>query len=117
MIDPKVVELQIYNGLPHLAAPVVHDQEGHPRAKVGRQRDGEAIPDFCQGRARNISGLTRAPRKPAKQDQAELPLDETGEGFAVEMDEKVSVPREDDIEIPDKLSYIVVIIDELATSC
>ena len=25
MIDPKVVELQIYNGLPHLAAPVVHD--------------------------------------------------------------------------------------------
>ena len=30
------------------------------------------------------------------------------------MDEEVSVPREDDIEIPDKLSYIVVIIDELA---
>ena len=30
------------------------------------------------------------------------------------MDEEVSVPREDDIEIPDKLSYIIVIIDELA---
>src|SRR5207248_5013746 len=36
------------------------------------------------------------------------------EGFAVEVDEEIVVPREDDIVIPDKLSYIVVIIDELA---
>ena len=36
------------------------------------------------------------------------------EGFAVEVDEEIVVPREDDIVIPEKLSYIVVIIDELA---
>jgi S-DNA-T family DNA segregation ATPase FtsK/SpoIIIE len=36
------------------------------------------------------------------------------EGFAVEVDEQIVVPREEDIIIPEKLSYIVVIIDELA---
>ena len=33
---------------------------------------------------------------------------------AVEVDEEIVVPREEDIVIPEKLSYIVVIIDELA---
>ena len=28
MIDPKVVELSVYNGIPHLLIPVVTDQEG-----------------------------------------------------------------------------------------
>jgi len=32
----------------------------------------------------------------------------------VELDEEIVVPREDDVVIPEKLSYIVVIIDELA---
>jgi S-DNA-T family DNA segregation ATPase FtsK/SpoIIIE len=36
------------------------------------------------------------------------------DGFAVEVDEEIVVPREDDIVIPERLSYIVVIIDELA---
>ena len=36
------------------------------------------------------------------------------DGFAVEVDEQIVVPRDDDIVIPEKLSYIVVIIDELA---
>ena len=116
MIDPKVVELQIYNGLPHLAAPVVHDPKKVILALKWVVNEMEKrYQIFAKVGARNISGFNSRPKKkPAKQDQAELPLDETGEGFAVEMDEEVSVPREDDIEIPDKLSYIVVIIDELA---
>ena len=32
----------------------------------------------------------------------------------MEVDEQIVVPREEDIVIPEKLSYIVVIIDELA---
>jgi S-DNA-T family DNA segregation ATPase FtsK/SpoIIIE len=36
MIDPKVVELQQYNALPHLVVPVVTDpEEGDPRACAG----------------------------------------------------------------------------------
>jgi S-DNA-T family DNA segregation ATPase FtsK/SpoIIIE len=41
-------------------------------------------------------------------------VEATADGFAVELDEEIVVPREDDIVIPEKLSYVVVIIDELA---
>ena len=69
---------------------------------------------FAKVGSRNIDGFnSRSLKKTKKANQAELPLDE-GEGFAVEMDQEVTVKREDEIEIPDKLSYIVVIIDELA---
>jgi S-DNA-T family DNA segregation ATPase FtsK/SpoIIIE len=115
MIDPKVVELQIYNGLPHLAAPVVHDPKKVILALKWVVNEMEKrYQIFAKVGARNIDGFnSRTRKKPEKADQAELPLDE-GEGFAVEMDQEVTVKREDEIEIPDKLSYIVVIIDELA---
>ena len=115
MIDPKVVELQIYNGLPHLAAPVVHDPKKVILALKWVVNEMEKrYQIFAKVGARNISGFNSRPKKkPNKTDQPELPLDE-GEGFAVEMDQEVSIPREDEVEIPDKLSYIVVIIDELA---
>ena len=115
MIDPKVVELQIYNGLPHLAAPVVHDPKKVILALKWVVNEMEKrYQIFAKVGARNISGFnSRSKKKQNKTDQPELPLDE-GEGFAVEMDQEVSIPREDEIEIPDKLSYIVVIIDELA---
>jgi S-DNA-T family DNA segregation ATPase FtsK/SpoIIIE len=72
---------------------------------------------------RNIKSFNERPRHkpPPPPPEPELPLTtrkekiEAGaDGFAVEVDEQIVVPREDDIVIPDKLSYIVVIIDELA---
>ncbi|HIL73280.1 MAG TPA: DNA translocase FtsK, partial [Verrucomicrobia bacterium] len=115
MIDPKVVELQIYNGLPHLAAPVVHDPKKVILALKWVVNEMEKrYQIFAKVGSRNIAGFnSRSKKKPEKPDQPELPLDE-GEGFAVEMDQEVSVPRDEEIEIPEKLSYIVVIIDELA---
>jgi S-DNA-T family DNA segregation ATPase FtsK/SpoIIIE len=41
-------------------------------------------------------------------------IEANSDGFAVELDEQIVVPRDEDIVIPDRLSYIVVIIDELA---
>jgi S-DNA-T family DNA segregation ATPase FtsK/SpoIIIE len=115
MIDPKVVELQIYNGLPHLAAPVVHDPKKVTLALKWVVNEMEKrYQIFAKVGARNIAGFnSRSKKKPEKTAQPELPLDES-EGFAVEMDQEVSVPRDEEIEIPEKLSYIVVIIDELA---
>jgi S-DNA-T family DNA segregation ATPase FtsK/SpoIIIE len=47
MIDPKVVELQQYNVLPHLVVPVVTDPKKVILAlALGRERDGEALPDL-----------------------------------------------------------------------
>jgi S-DNA-T family DNA segregation ATPase FtsK/SpoIIIE len=78
---------------------------------------------FAKVGVRNIKSFNDRPKNPppAEKNQPELPLtakkeqiEANSEGFAVELDEEIVVPREDDIVIPEKLSYVVVIIDELA---
>jgi S-DNA-T family DNA segregation ATPase FtsK/SpoIIIE len=78
---------------------------------------------FAKVGVRNIRSFNERPKgkPPQPHAQQELPLagkkekvEVDSDGFAVEVDEEIVVPRDDDIVIPDKLSYIVVIIDELA---
>lgn len=123
MIDPKVVELQQYNSLPHLVVPVVTDPKKvilALRWVVNEMEKRYQI--FARVGVRNIKSFNERPKnKPLPPTEPELPLTATKEkveagadGFAVEVDEEIVVPRDDDIIIPDNLSYIVVIIDELA---
>ncbi len=124
MIDPKVVELQQYNSLPHLVVPVVNDPKKVILALnwvVNEMVKRYQI--FAKVGVRNIKSFNERPKaepKPpptpaplpgAKKDGAEHAPEE---GMAVELDEEITVPRDDDIVIPEKLSYVVVIIDELA---
>jgi DNA segregation ATPase FtsK/SpoIIIE, S-DNA-T family len=123
MIDPKVVELQQYNALPHLVVPVVTDPKKVVLALrwvVNEMEKRYQI--FAKVGVRNVKSFNERPKDkflPAK--EPELPLmsrkekvEPGADGFAVEVDEQIVVPRDDDIVIPEKLSYIVVIIDELA---
>jgi len=123
MIDPKVVELQHYNTLPHLVVPVITDPKKvilALRWVVNEMEKRYQI--FARVGVRNIGSFNSRPKnKPLPQQELELPLkakkekvEPGAEGFAVEVDEEIVVPRDDDIVIPEKLSYIVVIIDELA---
>jgi S-DNA-T family DNA segregation ATPase FtsK/SpoIIIE len=123
MIDPKVVELQQYNSLPHLVVPVVTDPKKvilALRWVVSEMEKRYQI--FARVGVRNIASFNSRPKnKPLPQQEPELPLmarrekvEPGADGFAVEVDEQIVVPREEDIVIPEKLSYIVVIIDELA---
>ena len=122
MIDPKVVELQQYNSLPHLVVPVVTDPKKvilALRWVVNEMEKRYQI--FARVGVRNIATFNARPNKKLIPQEPELPLmakkekvEPGAEGFAVEVDEEIVVPREEDIVIPEKLSYIVVIIDELA---
>src|SRR5882724_12104747 len=77
---------------------------------------------FAWAGVTNIASFHSAPRnKPLPPVELELPLmarkekvEPGADGFAVEVDEQIVVPRDDEIVIPEKLSYIVVIVDELA---
>jgi DNA segregation ATPase FtsK/SpoIIIE, S-DNA-T family len=123
MIDPKVVELQQYNALPHLVVPVVTDPKKvilALRWVVNEMEKRYKI--FARVGVRNIKSFNERPKnKPLPEPEMELPLaakkekvEPGADGFAVQVDEEIIVPREEDIIIPEKLSYIVVIIDELA---
>lgn len=124
MIDPKVVELQQYNALPHLVVPVVTDPKKVVLALrwvVNEMEKRYQI--FAKVGVKNIKTFNDRPKNPPppKPTEMELPLttnkervEVNSEGFAVELDEEIVVPRDEDIVIPEKLSYVVVIIDELA---
>jgi S-DNA-T family DNA segregation ATPase FtsK/SpoIIIE len=123
MIDPKVVELQQYNRLPHLVVPVVTDPKKvilALRWVINEMEKRYQI--FAKVGVRNIRSFNERPKhKPRPVSEPELPLMARKEkveanslGFAVELDEEIVVPRDEEIVIPEHLSYIVVIIDELA---
>lgn len=88
MIDPKVVELSVYNGIPHLMIPVVTDPKkasGALHWAVTEMTD--RYEKFAQANVREINGYN------AKVDSIEVP-----EGQ----------------ERPQKMPQIVIIVDELA---
>jgi S-DNA-T family DNA segregation ATPase FtsK/SpoIIIE len=88
MIDPKVVELSVYNGIPHLMIPVVTDPKkasGALQWAVNEMTD--RYEKFAEANVREINGYN-----------AKL--------------EKIEVPEGQ--EKPEKMPQIVIIVDELA---
>ncbi len=124
LIDPKQVEMQVYNSIPHLVVPVVTDPKKVMLALrwvINEMEKRYRI--LAKVGVRNIASFnsrTRDPEaKPAEAPpQLELNVDTDVDEQDDESDEPQSppirVPREDDLVIPDKLPYIVVIVDELA---
>jgi S-DNA-T family DNA segregation ATPase FtsK/SpoIIIE len=122
MIDPTCIELQFYNALPHLVMPVVTDAKKALLALrwvVNEMEKRYQI--FVRVGARNIKSFNERPKnKPLPEQEMEHPLavkeekvEQGADGFTVEVDEEIIVPHEEDIIIPEKLSYIVVIVEKL----
>ncbi|HEY4270715.1 MAG TPA: DNA translocase FtsK [Candidatus Udaeobacter sp.] len=102
MIDPKVVELQLYANLPHLRYPVITDPKKVLlvlRALIDEMERRYKI--FARAGVRNVVGFNARPAKKKDTDASEEPAE-------------ITVPRDDELKIPDRMPYIVVIIDELA---
>jgi S-DNA-T family DNA segregation ATPase FtsK/SpoIIIE len=125
LIDPKQVEMQVYNSIPHLVVPVVTDPKKVMLALrwvINEMEKRYRI--LAKVGVRNIASFNSrsrtAPAPVAESPQLEflhVNVDDEPEEDE-EADEPQSppirVPREDDLIIPDKLPYIVVIVDELA---
>ena len=96
MIDPNGFELQPYNALPHLVAPVITDPNKTLLALrwvVNEMEKRYQI--FMRVGVRNLRSFNSRPKsKPLSEQETEL-------------------PRVEDIIIPEKLSYVVVIVENL----
>ncbi len=120
MIDPKVVEMQMFNSLPHLAFPVVTDPKKvllALRWVIDEMEKRYKI--FAQAGVRNITSFNGRPAKKTQRELDELesaaPRDKGRERTrASNENEEIKVPRADELVIPDRMPYIVIIIDELA---
>jgi S-DNA-T family DNA segregation ATPase FtsK/SpoIIIE len=102
MVDPKVVELKVFNSLPHMFIPVVTDPRKVPAALkwlLGEMEQRYQI--FARANVRNIVGYNNRKKDAKAQAEAQASL----HGMDVLGDE---------IEMPEHLPYIVAIIDELA---
>lgn len=129
MIDPKVVEMQVYAKLPHLVVPVVTD----PKRVVGAlnwcvNEMERRYKIFAKMGVRNFDGFNNRvrpePEVHTEEEQADLDSivdEEAIESMAKAFEDGDLGPMadEDDVdsdefEIPDRFPYIVVIIDELA---
>ena len=88
MVDPKVVELSVYNGIPHLLIPVVTDPK---KASAALHWAVSAMEDryrkFADYNVRDLKGYNKKLES----------LRDSGES-----------------DVPDKLPQIVIIVDELA---
>ena len=117
MVDPKVVEMQMYNSLPHMLIPVVTEAKKVPAALKWLIAEMEhRYQVFAKTNVRNIAGFNaKLLKDKAEQAKAEAMESDMSpeERNALQ---QVEVPRDDDaFEVPrKKLPYIVCIIDELA---
>jgi len=136
MIDPKVVEMQVYNDLPHLVTPVVTDPKKvllALRWVVDEMEKRYGI--FAKVGVKNISGFNSRPmpeKAAATVTEGSSEREETAEVSEITNDpfgsttdanlegqEEPAVPElpfkpGDDMIIPDQMPFIVVIVDELA---
>src|SRR6266576_4761479 len=116
MIDPKMVEMQFYNSLPHLAFQIVTDPKKvllALRWLIDEMERRYRI--FARVGVRNIVGFNTRPAKKKDMEGVESGVSPENARRSTETaDTTMKVPRDDELIIPDKIPYIVVIIDELA---
>jgi S-DNA-T family DNA segregation ATPase FtsK/SpoIIIE len=122
MVDPKVVEMQVYNTLPHMLIPVMTDPKKVPGAlKWLISEMTQRYEKFAAIGVRNIGGYNAKVAKNKEEKERELIHEaEINEDMSDEenyMMDHISVPRDEDVEgeLPTaKMPYIVCIIDEMA---
>jgi S-DNA-T family DNA segregation ATPase FtsK/SpoIIIE len=110
MIDPKMLELSVYDGIPHLLTPVVTDPKKAVVALKWTVREMEdRYKKMSKLGVRNIDGFNQRAEEARAKGEAITRTVQTG--FDKETGEAVYETEEFDLE---PIPYIVVIIDEMA---
>ena len=110
MIDPKMLELSVYDGIPHLLSPVVTDPKKAVVALkwvVGEME--ERYRKMSKMGVRNIDGYNGRVAEALSKNEMFSRTVQTG--FDDETGEPVFETEE---LVPEKMPYIVVIVDEMA---
>jgi S-DNA-T family DNA segregation ATPase FtsK/SpoIIIE len=122
MVDPKIVEMQVYNALPHMLVPVVTDPKKVPNALKYLLNEMERRYQMFAGvGVRNIAGYN-AKMASSKREAQEAEERAAAMDAAMSPEERaaaasIEVPRQLDFMEqgqPERLPYIVCIVDELA---
>ena len=107
MIDPKMLELSVYEGIPHLLAPVVTDMKQAANALrwcVAEMERRYRL--MAHAGVRNLAGFNRKVKEAADEGK---PLRDP-----IEMKQLPPGGDPDSVPVLEPLPYIVVIVDELA---
>ncbi|MGE0324506.1 MAG: DNA translocase FtsK 4TM domain-containing protein [Polyangiaceae bacterium] len=117
MIDPKVVELAPFDGIPHLLLPVVTDMKQAATAlKWAVDEMERRYQLFANAGTKNIGTYNRYVDR-VRSGEIQLPKAESV--TAVDASgEEVQIPAakegDDGLQLPDRLPFIVIVIDEFA---
>lgn len=110
MIDPKMLELSVYDGIPHLLSPVVTDPKKAVVALKWTVREmEERYKKMSKIGVRNIDGFNA--RVAQAQEKGEVLTRTVQTGFDRQTGEAIYETEEFDLQ---PIPYIVVIIDEMA---
>ncbi|HWU48343.1 MAG TPA: DNA translocase FtsK 4TM domain-containing protein [Asticcacaulis sp.] len=109
MIDPKMLELSVYDGIPHLLAPVVTDPK---KAVVALKWTVKEMEDryrrMSKVGVRNIANFNERARATAAEGKNFVRKVQTG------FDETGQPVYEFDEMVPEPMPYLVVVVDEVA---
>ncbi len=97
LVDPKRVELTLYNKIPHLLTPVITDAKKAIRALSWAVKEMERRYDLLEAeQVQNIASYHKNIYQPSKKD-----WDKRGQ------------PEDERIGLPEAMPYIVIVLDEL----
>ncbi|WP_245420306.1 MULTISPECIES: DNA translocase FtsK [unclassified Mesorhizobium] len=110
MVDPKMLELSVYDGIPHLLTPVVTDSKKAVTALKWAVREMEdRYRKMARLGVRNIDGYNQ--RAATARDKGETVVMQVQVGFEKGTGEPLFEDQEIDLA---PMPYIVIIVDEMA---